>query len=178
MIRKYRSAWSVNNVILVGYSFGADVLPASFLALPESERKHVRLVSLLGLSTRADWQITVDGWLGSHRSDATPTLPAAQKMPMALIQCVNGAYADNAACTALGKSGADVFVTKGGHHFGGEYGRVEQAILAAYADRTTADVRRNLTPLGNAQISHIQEVASTPLGTAYRTPIIFLHPTR
>lgn len=99
-------------------------------------------------------------------------------MPMALIQCVNGAEADRAACLALGKSGAAVFVTKGGRHFGGEYGRVEQAILTAYEDRTIASVGRNLSPSGSVQISRFQEVASRPLGPTHRTPILFVHPIR
>ena len=136
LIRQYRAAWGVRDVILVGYSFGADVLPATYLALPQAEQRHVRLVGLLGFSTAADWQITVSGWFGSHGDQATPTLPVAATLPMAKVLCVYGVEADNAACPALGPAGAELLMTEGGHHFGGNYGRVEQAILAAYARRS------------------------------------------
>jgi type IV secretory pathway VirJ component len=136
LIRKYRAAWGVRNVILVGYSFGADVLPATYLALPQAEQRQISLISLLGLSTAADWHITVSGWLGSHGDLATPTLPVAVTLPLAKVQCVYGVNEENAACPALGQAGAALLRMAGGHHFGGNYGQVEQAILAAYTGRS------------------------------------------
>ncbi|MBI1220129.1 MAG: hypothetical protein GC186_16450 [Rhodobacteraceae bacterium] len=170
LIRKYRASWSVNNVILIGYSFGADVLPATYLELPQVERNHVRLVSLLGLASNADWQITVSGWLGSHGSDATPTLPAAARMPGSIIQCVNGLEVDNAACAALEKLGASIFITRGGHHFGGEYRKVERAILAAYAERINQAPLAAPQTIDRGQTKFVQASTSTQLGPAVLAP--------
>lgn len=141
LIRKYRAKWSVDNVILVGYSFGADVLPAVYLDLPLVERSHIRLVSLLGLSHSADWQITVSGWLGSHSNGATPTMPALDRMPAPVIQCVAGVDEANGVCAELARNGAEILITEGGHHFGGEYKKVEMAILSAYSKRVNRGVR-------------------------------------
>lgn len=135
LIRRYRAGWSVDDVILIGYSFGADVLPAAYLDLPAAERDHIRLVSLLGLSSNADWQITVSGWLGSHGNDATPIMPALSKMPVPVIQCISGIDEEDGVCAALARSGAETLITNGGHHFDGEYQKVEMAILSAYSRR-------------------------------------------
>lgn len=170
LIRKYRASWSVNNVILIGYSFGADVLPATYLELPQSERNHIRLVSLLGLSSHADWQITVSGWLGSHSSDATPTLPATARMQGSVIQCVNGIEVDNAACAALGKLGADIFITKGGHHFGGEYRKIETAILAAYARRINQEPLGASQTIDQEQTRLVEASTFTPPGPVFPVP--------
>lgn len=135
LITRYRAAWGVKNVMLVGYSFGADVLPATYLALPGPVRRSILTVGLLGFSPQADWQITVAGWLGSHGGDATPTLPAAGALPLWKVLCVHGKDEDDSACPQLGVDGAELLQTKGGHHFGGDYRSVEKALLAAYDTR-------------------------------------------
>lgn len=138
LIDRYRTAWRVKNVMLVGYSFGADVLPATYLALPRPVRQSILTVGLLGFSSQADWQITVAGWLGSHRGDATPTLPAAGALPLWKVFCVHGKNEGDSACPQLVADGAEALETKGGHHFGGDYRGVERALLAAYDTRRRA----------------------------------------
>lgn len=136
LIKHYHDAWGVNNVILVGYSFGADVLPATFARLPEATKNRIKLISLLGLSTAADWEITVDGWLGSHGSQATPTGPDVAQLPLAKVQCIYGADEDDSGCPAVATLGGEALKVDGGHHFDGNYAAVEKQILKAFTDRT------------------------------------------
>lgn len=136
LIKHYHDLWGINNVILVGYSFGADVLPAAFNRMPEAAKHRVKLVSLLGLSTAADWTITVDGWLGSHGSQATPTEPEAARMPLGKVQCIYGADEDDTGCPAVARLGGEAVKVEGGHHFDGNYAEVEKDILKAYARRS------------------------------------------
>lgn len=157
LIRKYRAAWGVRDVILVGYSFGADVLPATYLALPQAEQRHVSLVGLLGFSTAADWQITVSGWFGSHGDQATQTLPVAATLPMAKVLCVDGGEAESA-CPAVGQGGAEVLRMSGGHHFGGNYVQVEQAILAAYTKRSG-----EVVPARPGNVASLAHTATGPI---------------
>lgn len=73
---------------MVGYSFGADVIPFAYNRLPESLRPHVALIALLGLTRKADFGITIGGWLGEPpRPEALSVLPEADKIPPRLIQC-------------------------------------------------------------------------------------------
>ncbi|MBI1216928.1 MAG: virulence factor family protein [Rhodobacteraceae bacterium] len=147
VIEKYRAAWNVKNVLLIGYSFGADVLPATYAALPEATRRHIRLVGLLGFSKLADWQITVAGWFGSHGSAAAAALPIPAALPPGKILCVLGREEPDSACHDIVALGAETLVTKGGHHFGGDYPQIERALLAAYdARRAKRDSVAALTP--------------------------------
>jgi type IV secretory pathway VirJ component len=135
LIHRYTEQWGVGNVLLVGYSFGADVLPDAYLALDPDARGKVRQISLLGLSGAADWEITVTGWLGSSSSAATPTMPALKQLPPDLVQCIYGAKETDSPCPGLDGSGAEVIRTEGGHHFDGNYKALADAILAGLERR-------------------------------------------
>jgi type IV secretory pathway VirJ component len=147
LIKHYHDAWGVNNVILVGYSFGADVLPATFARLPEAARNRVKLISLLGLSTAADWEITVDGWMGSHGSKATPTAPDVAQLPLAKVQCIYGADEDDSGCPAVAALGGEAIKDDGGHHFDGNYAAVEKQIMQAFDDRTQQVAQTDAHPV-------------------------------
>lgn len=65
VITYYGRRWNVRNVLLIGYSFGADILPRTYNLLPSATRARVRQVTLMALSHRADYKISVLGWLGA-----------------------------------------------------------------------------------------------------------------
>ena len=133
-------------MLLAGYSFGADVLPDAFLALPPEVQARVRQVSLLGLSPQADWEITVAGWLGSSSSAATPTPPSLARLPTDRVQCIYGAAETDSPRPALAAAGAEAIETKGGHHFDGNYQALADAIPLAGLDRRRAHHPRPARP--------------------------------
>ena len=135
LIDLYTDRWDVAKVILVGYSFGADVLPDAYLAMPPEARAKVAQISLLGLAAQADWQITVSGWLGKASSTAKPIGPALAQLPPALIQCFYGEEEDDTACPTLDGTAAEIVRTRGGHHFDGNYQALAQRILDGFARR-------------------------------------------
>ena len=116
--------------MLVGYSFGADVLPFAYDRLPAELRAEVGLVSLLGFSRAADFEIRVTGWLGMPASAAAlATLPELARMQAGLIQCFYGADEEDTACPDLTGQGIAVIRMPGGHHFGGDYKTLGRRIL-------------------------------------------------
>jgi type IV secretory pathway VirJ component len=127
----YSRAWHADRVALVGYSFGADVLPFAYDLLPREDRDRVVLMALLGVEDKADWEISVSGWLGAPpTADAIPIAPAIAAMPAALIQCFYGEDEHDSFCPSLAGSGAEIVRTTGGHHFDGDYAALERRILA------------------------------------------------
>lgn len=138
LVDLYTDKWKVSKVMLVGYSFGADVLPAGYLAMPAEARAKVAQVSLLGVATTGDWQITVSGWLGKTSSTARPTGPALAQLPPALVQCIHGAEEDDSACPGLEGTGVEIITTKGGHHFDGNYQALAQQIIDGFERRAKA----------------------------------------
>lgn len=134
VIDTYVSRWSASKVALVGYSFGADVLPIVYDRLPPAAKARVVQLSLLGFATAADFEIRVAGWLGARPGkNAVPTVPALASIDPAMIQCFYGADEDDSACPLLLRLGkAEVIRTSGGHHFDKDYGALARSILDGF----------------------------------------------
>ena len=136
LIQTFTAKWHADKVALVGYSFGADVMPFVYNRLPQNLREHVVLVALLGLSKSADFEISVRGWLGEPPgADALPVLPQATKIPSRLMMCFYGQNETDTACPALADRGVETFRRNGGHHYDGNYGALAEAILAGFKER-------------------------------------------
>ncbi|MFM0219876.1 virulence factor family protein [Paraburkholderia caledonica] len=133
VMQTYGARWHAQHVALIGYSFGADVMPFAYNRLPDALRAKVSLISLLGFAPDADFQIRVGGWLGMPASDkALKVRPELTRVPPAIVQCIYGADEEDTLCPALTKTGIEVIRTSGDHHFGGDYNALERRILAAF----------------------------------------------
>ncbi|MDG4897703.1 AcvB/VirJ family lysyl-phosphatidylglycerol hydrolase [Mesorhizobium sp. WSM4976] len=130
VIQTYTEKWHADKVALVGYSFGADVLPFAYNLLDADIKSHVAEISLLGFADAADWQIRVAGWLGAAPSaEALPVAPAIKQVPSNLVQCFYGQEETDSLCPELAGRGAEIIQTTGGHHFDGNYARLALRIL-------------------------------------------------
>ncbi len=132
MMKKYRSSWKAKRFVLAGYSFGADILPAVYNHLPETDRKDVNLIVLLALGKAADFEIHVSGWLGKS-STGFPILPELNRIPGKKVLCIYGQEEkDDTACTEYSAPGAQVVQLPGGHHFDHNYQKLVMRLITAY----------------------------------------------
>ncbi|MDR5775839.1 MULTISPECIES: AcvB/VirJ family lysyl-phosphatidylglycerol hydrolase [unclassified Caballeronia] len=139
VVRTYNARWHTSHVALVGYSFGADVMPFAYNRLPDDVRDQVSYVSLMGFSPSADFQIRVTGWLGMPASDkALKVRPELNKLPPALVQCIYGEKEEDTLCPSLTKTGIEVVKLPGDHHFGGDYDALARRILAGWRKQIAA----------------------------------------
>jgi len=130
VIATYTAKWHTQKVLLVGYSFGADVLPFAYDRLSAADRARVVQISLLGFSKAADFEISLTGWLGAPpTASALPVEPALANIKPGLIQCFYGEEEDDTACPSLAARGSEIIRTTGGHHFDGDYGALAKRIL-------------------------------------------------
>jgi type IV secretory pathway VirJ component len=136
IVRKYASAWGTPHVALIGYSFGAGVVPFAYNRLPADVRERVVQVTLLGIEPRALFEFKVSGWLGAVPADAAPVLPEVQRFPPGLLQCVYGEAEPETLCRDPSLRGAEMIHTRGGHHFDGNYKALARAILDGARRRT------------------------------------------
>ena len=134
IIEAYRHKWGARKVVLIGYSFGADVLPALYNRLAPSERAAVVQISLLGFAASADFEVTVAGWLKQHRGNALPTLPEVRRIAPQLLQCFYGEDDDESACTQIGTD-VELIRTTGSHHFDGDYPALARRIMQGLQQR-------------------------------------------
>ncbi|HEY0272259.1 MAG TPA: AcvB/VirJ family lysyl-phosphatidylglycerol hydrolase, partial [Chitinophaga sp.] len=64
LITHYQQAWDRQPVILVGYSFGADVMPFIYSHLPAALQANVKQLVLLSPSASTDLQVHVADMIG------------------------------------------------------------------------------------------------------------------
>jgi type IV secretory pathway VirJ component len=139
VIRAYNARWHTSHVALVGYSFGADVMPFAYNRLPDAVREQVSYISLMGFSPDADFQIRVTGWLGMHASEkALKVRPEFNKLPPSMVQCIYGEKEEDTLCPQLTKTGIEVVKLPGDHHFGGDYDALARRILAGWRKQIAA----------------------------------------
>jgi type IV secretory pathway VirJ component len=129
VIDTYLSRWGASKVALIGYSFGADVLPFAYNHLSPEAKVRVVQLSLLGFAPAADFEISIAGWLGAAPGkDALPTEPALAPIDPTMIQCFYGAKEDDSACPLISPK-AEIIRTAGGHHFDKDYSVLARGIL-------------------------------------------------
>ena len=133
IIRHYMSEWRADRVILVGYSFGADVLPFLVNRLPASLQSHVRSVALLGLSETADFEFHVSDWISHSGTSAYRTIPETERISVPVL-CVRGAAENDSACSTLKGPHITSLEVGQGHHFSGNYAELVDAIAKPVAD--------------------------------------------
>lgn len=129
IIRFYAARWKRSEVILIGYSQGADVMPFAVNRLPPRSRGGVKLVALLGLGQKASFEFHVTNWIGP--SGDIPIEPEARKLLAAGTLCVYGSDEKNSLCPVLAPVSATALSLPGGHHFGGDYDGLAMRILDA-----------------------------------------------
>ncbi|MBO9099376.1 MULTISPECIES: virulence factor [unclassified Rhizobium] len=137
IIDYYTKHFNVQHVVLIGYSFGADVIPASYNLLKPKERSQVVQMSLLSLSRKVDYVISVMGWLGaSSEGKGGDPLKDLKKINPKIVQCVYGTDDDeDVACPDLKGTGAEVVAMAGGHHFDDDYETLSKTIIAGVKSR-------------------------------------------
>lgn len=144
ILRAYGARWTRPQAALIGYSFGAGVLPFALNRLPEAERARVVQLTLLGLEPRAPFAFHVAGWLeqvgmaADPYRDAPPVLPELLRIDPRLVQCVEGEDEPDSLCRAPELAGVERITTRGGHHFDGDYAALGRRILAGLERRAGA----------------------------------------
>ena len=132
VVRLYADQKKGQGVVLVGYSFGADILPFIYNRMAPDTKNQVKLISLLGIATHASFEIRIEGILGANNTDGPATLPELLKIRGAPVQCIYGTDEDETVCKAKELDRVvDRVDIAGDHHFDGDYRRVADTIMEA-----------------------------------------------
>jgi len=129
ILRHYLAVWDKSEVLLVGYSFGADVLPFFTNRLPADLLEKIRLLALLGPGKTADFEFHVTDWLGGG-SKGQPVLPEVRKLAgHPPVLCLYGSKESDSLCPQIAAPLGKAQVLPGAHHFGGDYDALAALIL-------------------------------------------------
>jgi type IV secretory pathway VirJ component len=123
-------------VLVVGYSFGADIFPFAWPFLKQPTQNRIKLIALLAPERHTAFHVSIEGWLGVDTGDHLVS-PAIAALPGERVICVYGEEdADTTACTEVKLDGMAVTRTTGGHHFDEDYVGLGWKILAAFDQRS------------------------------------------
>lgn len=130
IIRYYSGQWRSERVLLIGYSQGADILPATLNRLSAATRSHIALAAAMGLGDHAVFEFHLANWV-SRVKEGYETLPEVQKIQGTTFLCIYGSEEDDTICPKLQGPAVRVVELPGSHHFNGDYGRLAEEILKA-----------------------------------------------
>jgi type IV secretory pathway VirJ component len=134
ILAHYRTAWSRPDVLLVGYSRGADIVPIIAGRLPPEEHAHLKLVAMLGPARFAELEVhAVDLFTSKKRAGAISTEEAVRSTAAAVpMVCIYGSDEHDSLCPLVADlSWVKVVRRRGGHRISGEYDELARAILDA-----------------------------------------------
>lgn len=129
IVDTYLGRWQKSRVVLVGYSRGADVLPAMASRLAPATQSRIRLVVLLSPSPNAEFEFHVMDWMKDSKRGIA-VRPDLEKIAARTI-CVWGEDDSESLCNGLALPHVKVVTLKGAHHFDGGYEALGRLIIEA-----------------------------------------------
>jgi type IV secretory pathway VirJ component len=128
ILAHYLSELKRDKVILVGYSFGAEVLPFLASRLGDDLKRRIEKVVLLGPGTRAHFEFRLRDWLGGA-DDGFEVRGEVARLAGVPLLCLRGADERDSLCPGLPSGMVESVVLPGGHHFDGDYAGLARLIL-------------------------------------------------
>lgn len=129
ILTHYLEAWHCRQVVLVGYSFGADVLPFVVNRLPPQVAAQVASLALLEPSQSATFEIHISNWLPGVLTPGLPLQPELARLHVPLL-CLHGAGSIDEPSICHDVPYAAVMQIGRGHHLGGDGEAIVEHILA------------------------------------------------
>jgi type IV secretory pathway VirJ component len=131
ILSHYLEIWKKQQVVLIGYSLGADVMPFMINRLPLNLHSRIKLAALIGLGSTVNFEFHLVDWLATiaHRN-SLPVRPEVEKLKGLKILCFYGREDDDALCGNLEPALATAVVLEGGHRVGRGFEKIVDSILA------------------------------------------------
>ncbi|MHB1093170.1 AcvB/VirJ family lysyl-phosphatidylglycerol hydrolase [Thiobacillus sp.] len=123
----YQTTPKQKKFILIGYSFGADVLPFLVRRLPGELKSRIEKVILLAPGTHAHFEFKLADWLGGADDGLDIRNEVAHLTDTPLL-CLYGSGDRDSLCPGLGAGMGKSVALPGGHHFDGDYAGLARLI--------------------------------------------------
>lgn len=132
ILRHYLQTWQKTRAVLIGYSLGADVLPFMAARLPADLRSRITMIALLSPSRETAFEFHLSDWMGAgSRAPQYPVMPEIEKLQPIRMLCFFGEQERDSLCRDALPPSATRLPLSGGHHFGGQYTAITDAVISA-----------------------------------------------
>jgi type IV secretory pathway VirJ component len=130
VLRHYQQLWQPGKISLVGYSFGANVLPFMASRLPADLRAQIDRIVLLNPEARASFEFHVSNWITSPTENTVPLQPEVAKLRWSNVLCLYGDEEESTdVCPSFAGQGVSVASLPGDHHFDEDYPKLAERIV-------------------------------------------------
>jgi len=124
VIRRYARSWNRTQLVIVGYSRGADLAPFIANRLDAATRAALAGVVMLAPAGRATFEITLRDVIGgAPRPTDLPVMPELERLRGTPILCAYGREERQPFCARLDSSLVQVVARAGGHRLTDPDGR-------------------------------------------------------
>jgi type IV secretory pathway VirJ component len=131
VLQHYTNVWQKEEVLLIGYSFGADVLAFMANRLSPEMRTRVKLVVFLGLGPGASFTFHLTDWIGGVAAGGLPVVPEVEGLTWVPRICIYGDREQDSTCPSLAGGGVQVLGIPGDHHFEDDYRGIVNRVMGA-----------------------------------------------
>ncbi|MDP4273151.1 MAG: AcvB/VirJ family lysyl-phosphatidylglycerol hydrolase [Bacteroidota bacterium] len=129
-IQNYMHTWGKSKILLVGYSFGADVLPFVADKLPFILKDKIQALALLSPSEKAGFEIHVSDMLSiGNRKDVYNVVDEIRRLKYFPTLCIFGKDEETKFPEKLRGKNIHFLFTQGGHHFSNSFDEIIRFIM-------------------------------------------------
>lgn len=122
-----------DRVVLIGQSFGADMLHVGLARLPASLREKVALVALVVPGDMVEFRASPSEMFDFRPPDAS-AVPTASRLDWVPALCIHGAQEPHSLCPLLHQPNMRVMALPGGHQLDWDADRLHAALAAAIGE--------------------------------------------
>ncbi|EQD66724.1 virulence factor family protein [mine drainage metagenome] len=133
ILAAYTARYPDARYTLMGYSFGAGVVPVVYNLLPPELKQHVGAEVLISPDPEGWFDIHIGDWFTTTKHQYNVPLDPEIARTRIPVICLSGqTEGHDTYCDSLARRGMAKLVTlPGGHHYEGDYDRLGQVILRA-----------------------------------------------
>lgn len=117
LLEKYCKEWKRNKVMLLGYSFGADVMPFVYNNLSADWQKKIKHQVLLSPSSKTDFEVHISEMLGYRKKNGMSVVAEINKINSCSLLFLFGDDEDDFPLNELTIKNYKKLTLPGGHHF-------------------------------------------------------------
>jgi type IV secretory pathway VirJ component len=104
-------------MVLVGFSFGAEILPFMFNNLPDDLRQKVKMIVMITPAKSSDFDIHLTDMVGVNHKYKYDVIAEVEKIKTTKVLCIYGDKESSIFPEPINQKNLKVDFISGGHHF-------------------------------------------------------------
>jgi Type IV secretory pathway, VirJ component len=117
VLKDYLKKWGKKELILSGFSFGAEIIPFLYTRLPEDLKQKVKMVVAITPASTSDFTIHVSDMMGVDRKYIYDVPKEFEKIKTTKVLVIFGEKEKSTFPESLKQKNLKIEFIKGGHHF-------------------------------------------------------------